>query len=288
MNVGIVGLGLIGGSIGRAAVKRTDNTVYAADRDETALLKGALLDAYHYVLTPDNVKNIDLLLICVYAEGVEKVIDEYAPLMKEGAIVMDCAGVKRHVADVMNDRLKVYKHLHFLGGHPMAGREFSGVEHSTASLMEHSTCILVPIHTPIEPLCLVKEFFISIGADGVVVTNAEEHDRIISYTSQLAHVVSSAYVMAPSAETHYGFSAGSFRDMTRVARLNPDMWTNLMIENSDFLSEEVFAITDRLNKLGNAIKNKDYDTLHALLQEGSERKIQIETRRAQKKADVLH
>ncbi len=288
MNVGIVGLGLIGGSIGRAAVKKTAHTVYATDRDENAVIKGALLNAYHETLTHDNAKLLDMLIICVYPSSIEAVIDEYAPLLKDGAIITDCIGTKRQVFKIMEKKQKRYPKLNFIGGHPMSGREFSGVEHSTASLMEHSTCILVPVHNEMDTLIAVKEFYIALGADGVVVATAEEHDKIIAYTSQLAHVISSAYVTSPSALSHYGFSANSFRDMTRVARLNPTMWTELMTENSDFLTEEIDGIIARLTNLRNAVSDKNADALYSLLNEGSERKILIETRRAQKKANALH
>lgn len=288
MKVGIVGLGLIGGSIGRAAVKKTGWTVYAADRDETAMLKGAMLNAYHEPLDRKTANEIDLLLISVYPGAIAEVIDEYAPYMKEGATIMDCAGVKRGVIEIMNDRLKRFPHLNFVGGHPMAGREFSGVEHSAASLMERATCIIVPVHTPMDSLCLVKEFFISLGAEGVVVTTADEHDRIIAYTSQLAHAVSNAYVLSPSAAVHYGFSAGSFRDMTRVARLNADMWTELMIANADCLSEEIYSLSERLLRLADAVRSRDAERLRGILAEGNEAKILIESRRAKKLAGALN
>lgn len=288
MKIGIIGLGLIGGSIGRAIVKNTDNTVYAADSDENTMLKGALLRAYHETLDTDNAKELDMLLICVYPEGVKNIIDSYAPLLKDGAIVMDCAGIKRGICAYMEKAHKKYPELNFIGGHPMAGREYSGVEHSTASLLEHATCLLVPVHTPIEPLVTVKELFMNLGCDGVVVTTAEEHDKIIAYTSQLAHIVSSAYVMSPSAQTHYGFSANSFRDMTRVARLNPDMWTDLMINNSDFLSAEIEAVTARLKLLGDAVKNKDADALRKLLSEGNETKLALESGKAKKRSEAMH
>lgn len=287
MNVGIVGLGLIGGSIGRAAVKRTEHTVFATDMDESALQKGELLNAFHERLTERNAKDVDLLLVCVYPDGVEGVLDRYVPLLKPGAVVMDCVGVKRSVVGIMEKWQKSYPGIAFLGGHPMAGREFSGVEHAVANLYDKSTCLIVPVHTPIDALVKIKEFFISLGADGLVVTTAEEHDRIIAYTSQLAHVVSAAYVTSPTAKEHYGFSAGSFRDMTRVARLNPEMWTELMLQNADFLSDEVFSLVDRLKKFGEAIKAGDHDRLKALLNESNETKQDVEKNRVQKRNDAI-
>lgn len=288
MKVGIVGLGLIGGSIGRAAVKTTDCTVYAYDDVDDVMLKGALLNAYHEPLDGQNASDVDLLILSVYPKDIEKTVDFYAPLMKEGAVIMDCCGTKREVCAVMKRKSELYPDINFVGGHPMAGREFSGIEHSDASLFARSTCLLVPVSASIDALGLIKSFFLSIGAAGVVVTTADEHDRIIAYTSQLAHIVSSAYVMNPTALTSYGFTAGSFRDLTRVARLNPLMWTELMLENSDNLTNDVDAIMERLGKLRDALKSRDGAALESLLAEGNERKLEIDARRAAKLANVLH
>ena len=287
MKIGIVGLGLIGGSIGRAAVKRTDHEVFATDISGEAMLKGALLNAYNTELTSDNAKDIDILFVCVYPSGVAEIIDKYAPLLKPGAVIIDCVGIKREVVKIMEDRQKIYKDIAFIGGHPMAGREFSGIEHSVNNLFDHATCLLVPVHTPIEATAKVKKFFLEIGFDGVVITTAEEHDKMIAYTSQLAHVVSNAYVMSPAAQNHHGFSAGSFRDMTRVARLNPTMWTDLMMNNSDLLGKEVDTLIKRLEQFRDALQNKDSDKLYNLLSEGNEAKLEVEKNRNQKRNNAI-
>lgn len=288
MKIGIVGLGLIGGSIGRSLVKKTSHTVYAYDSDSSAMLKGALLNAYCEPLTKENASDLDVLLICVYPASVPSVMDEYLPFLKKGAVLMDCAGVKRKICAYMEECHKKYPDIEFLGGHPMAGREFSGVEHSTASLMEKATCLLVPVHTDIDALCKIKELFLEIGAEGVVVTTADAHDKIIALTSQLAHVVSCAYVTAPNAKAHYGFSAGSFKDMTRVARLNPSMWTDLMTENADNLASEVRSLSARLDKIADALEKGDKTSLKAILSEANDTKLELENRKAKKLADVIH
>lgn len=287
MKIGIVGLGLIGGSIGRAAVKRTDNVVYAYDRDPSALERGALLPAYHEVLTEDRAKEVDVLFVCVYPDGVESVLRFYLPLLKKGAVVMDCVGVKREICKTMEGLAKDHPDVAFVGGHPMAGREYSGVEHATYTMFDKATILIVPVHTPIDALVKVKEFFLSIGADGLVVTTAEEHDRIIAYTSQLAHAVSAAYVTTPTAKEHYGFSAGSFRDMTRVARLNPTMWTELFLSNADYLSEEIFSLADRLTAIGTAVRDHDEQKLFSLLLMSNETKLEVEKNRAQKRNEAI-
>ena len=164
----------------------------------------------------------------------------------------------------------------------MAGREFSGFSHSQASLFEKSTMLIVPIKTPIDALVTMKEFAQSIGCEGIVITTPEEHDEMISFTSQLAHIVSSSYIKNPLATTHYGFSAGSFRDMTRVARLNPQMWSELMLENSDYLVEQIEVLQKNLQDYKEALQKNDKEQLEKLLDEGRAIKEEVEYLRAKK------
>ena len=287
MNIGIVGLGLMGGSLGRALCKLTENKVFATDKDEEAMMKGALLKAYHERLTHENAAEIDVLVMALLPSAMPSVAEEYLPLLKDGAVVTDIAGVKRPVVALMKELSAKFPSLSFAGGHPMAGREFSGVAHSAVNLFEGSTVLLVPVDSPLETLAALKNLYTSVGAEGVVITSAEEHDKMISYTSQLAHVVSSAYVQSPSAHRHYGYSAGSFRDMTRVARMNADMWTELMTDNADYLAEEVRDIADRLDAFAACLEKGDAAALHDMLERGNETKLAVEKNRGKKLAEAL-
>lgn len=287
MNIGIVGLGLMGGSLGRALCKLTENKVFATDKDEEAMMKGALLKAYHERLTHENAAEIDVLVMALLPSAMPSVAEEYLPLLKDGAVVTDIAGVKRPVVALMKELSAKFPSLSFAGGHPMAGREFSGVAHSTASLYENASVLLVPVHTPIEALAALKAMYIAAGAEGVLVTTAEEHDIMIAYTSQLAHVVSSAYVRSENAEKHYGYSAGSFRDMTRVARMNAGMWTELMSENADNLSVEIRALAARLTEYADALDKGDVDCLYRLLDAGNRTKLSVEKDRVKKTRSVF-
>lgn len=287
MNIGIIGLGLMGGSLGRALVKMTEHKVFALDTDEEAMCKGALLKAYHERLTHDNAKDVDLLVLALLPSAMPAVLEEYLPLMHKGATVTDLAGVKRPVVAMMKEFASRYPDVDFAGGHPMAGREFSGVAHSTAGLYENATVLLVSVSTPLEKLAMLKAIYKQIGAEGVLITTAEEHDRMIAYTSQLAHVVSSAYVKSAAAEKHYGYSAGSFRDMTRVARMNPAMWTELMTDNADCLSGEIRAVAKRLTAYADCLDNKDEKGLFDLLEEGNDIKLSVEKDRLKKLSNAL-
>ncbi len=282
MNIGIVGLGLIGGSIAKSLKKRTSDKVFVWDNDKDAMAKATLLEVYDEVLTHDNAKELDILVLCVYPKAIERALDEYVPCLRAGAIVVDCGGIKRQIVQKMNDLRKTYPDINFVGGHPMAGREFSGISHATASLFEKSSVLIVPIKNEIDVLYKIKNFFLSIGAERIVITDANTHDEMISYTSQLAHIVSSAYVKSDLAESHYGYSAGSFRDMTRVAKINSKMWSELMMENRDYLIEQLKVFEKNVSDIRCALESEDRDSLKELLDKGNEIKTKVEENRVRK------
>jgi prephenate dehydrogenase len=276
MNIAIYGLGLIGGSIGRAAAAKTEHKIYGCDTDRQAVLKAEMMNAVHGELTDGILKTCDLVIFAVCPRTVVKIMPEICGKLKDGATVIDCCGVKRAVIAEMERLHGIYKNLDFVGVHPMAGREFCGVEHSTAGLYEHSFAIIIPVHDSISAIEKVKKFFTELGCEGVEISDAKKHDRIISYTSQLAHAVSCAYIKNPLSKEHAGYSAGSFRDMTRVARLNPDMWTELFTENADNLISQINDLEKHLDEIKDALEKKDETALKKLLAEGAEAKAVAE------------
>lgn len=282
MKIAIIGLGLIGGSLGRTIVKKTSDEVYAFDINGHALIEGKLLSAFHKPLTKENIKEMDIVFFSLYPDVLESALEEYCPLLKDGALVVDCCGNKRRVVKQMQDLSKTYKNLNFISAHPMAGREFSGISHSTASLFEKASMILVPVKADIKTIKDLKEYSLLLGFSNVEITTAEKHDEIIAFTSQLAHLVSSSYIKSPMASEFMGFSAGSFRDMTRVARLSPEMWTQLTVDNSDFLVREIDNIINSLSEYKEALKNKDKIKMKELLADGNEKKLLSEKMRRNK------
>ena len=282
MNIGIIGLGLIGGSFGRAISTKTDNKVYGLALHESTMQKAELCKAIHARLTKENAKELDMLIITLYPQAIQEALDEWVPYLKKGCIVVDCGGTKRDICKKMLQMHKDFPDIIFMGGHPMAGREFSGFSHSQASLFEKATFLIVPMKTPIEILVKIRDFAKEIGFEGLVITTAQEHDEMISFTSQLAHIVSSSYVKNPLATTHYGFSAGSFRDMTRVAKLNPQMWSELMLENRDYLVPQIENLQENLEAFKKALDNNDKETLEKLLDDGRIAKEEVESLRAKK------
>ncbi len=282
MKVAIVGLGLMGGSIGKTAIKREVAEVIGTDIIEENITKAQLTKAISEPINDENIKEVDLLVLCAYPRQIPELISKYAPLLKEGATICDIGGNKREIVEIMKEKSAILPHLNFIACHPMAGREFTGISHSITTLYDKSSFIIIPVSASLDAISDLKEFFAKLGVADFIFTNAEHHDKMISYTSQLCHIVSSAFVKNPKAQEHYGYSAGSFRDLTRVSKLNPVMWSENMLDNADFLVEDIDLIIKDLQNYKNALQNKDAQKLKGLLEEGTIIKEKIEKEKPKK------
>lgn len=272
MNVAVVGLGLIGGSVAKSLKKFTPHTVLGTDLNPQVMYKAKLLDAVDGELTRERLGICDVVIVATWPKAAVAYLREQAGALKPGALVMDICGVKRAVCEPLWQLSREHDFL-FVGGHPMAGIEYSGFDYASAGLFANASMILTPPPgVSIQTLDFLKHFWRELGFGRVVMTTPENHDRVIAYTSQLAHVVSSAYIRSPFALEHHGFSAGSFKDMTRVARLDEGMWTELFLLNREPLLQELDGLIDRLSQYRQALGEQDGPTLQALLREGRERK----------------
>ena len=271
----IAGLGLIGGSMAKALIRNTDLEVLGLDRD-ISVVRAALDDgAIHSAFLPEDIGEIDLLFVALRPGDAVRFLKHALPRMKPGALAADLCGVKCHVVREA-DPIARGRGVRFMGAHPMAGREVSGYRSSDADLFKGASLILTPPDG--QPNAATEELAklaAVIGFGRTVVCTPEEHDRMIAYTSQLAHAASSAYVMSPAAPDHTGFSAGSFRDLTRVARLDADMWAELFDMNRDALSCELDGLIGRLSEMKAAVDGRDLAKLRALLDAGNRRKLQL-------------
>ena len=275
MTVGVVGLGLIGGSVARAYAAE-GHRVYGGDIDKTtesyAILAGITVGA----LTEKTLPECDLVFIALYPAATEAYMKENAHRIKRGAYVFDLCGVKRGICS-LGFRLASENGYTFIGGHPMAGTQFSGIKYSRSSLFRGAPMVLVPpCYDDITLLHTAKELLSPLGFGSFSVTTAEEHDRMIAFTSQLAHLVSNAYVKSPTARNHKGFSAGSYKDMTRVAWLNERMWSELFTENREPLLFELDSIISALSEYREALSGGDTARLCSLLRDGRVAKEEID------------
>lgn len=275
MEIGIVGLGLIGGSLAKAISQNTDHTVYGTDLSEQVVKKAVLVNAIEQQLTDDLLPQCDIVIVALYPQATIEYVRDHAHLFRKESIVVDCGGIKKLVCDTLIPLAEENGFL-FVGGHPMAGLEHSGFTYAKKSLFNNASMIFTPTKGPIESMEKLKELFTSIGFTNIEISTAEEHDRKIAFTSQLAHVVSNAYIKSPTALEHSGFSAGSYKDLTRVAKLNEVMWTELFLENADNLAAEIDTLIGNLQQYSTAIRERDAETLCALLKDGREKKALID------------
>ena len=267
MVVGVVGLGLIGGSAAKA-FKAAGATLLACDINGPIVSYAQLEGIVDGVLGVDNIATCDLLLLTATPKAVEGYLRDNAGYINPKTLVIDFCGTKRKVCE-LGFALAAEHGFTFVGGHPMAGLQYSGYKYSKATLYNGASFIMVPpVHDDIVLLDRVKQALAPLGFKKFVVTTADFHDRMISYTSQMCHVVSNAFIKSPSAKFHKGYSAGSFRDFTRVSRLNEDMWTELFLENKEHLLGELDLLINSLHEYRDAIAADDADMLRSLLRDG--------------------
>lgn len=275
MIVGILGLGLIGGSLARAYTKY-GHTVYAYDKDDNILTFAQLAGVISAPLEISNLPECDLVLLSVYADASAKWLEDNAAYISKNALVIDCCGIKQAICERCFPLAEKFGFT-FVGGHPMAGSHFSGFKYSRSNLFQGAPMVLVPPRRD-DPNLLerTKNALEPCGFKHFSVASAEEHDRMIAFTSQMPHIISNAFIKSPTATSHNGFSAGSYKDLTRVAWLNPQMWSELFLSNRDNVLKEIDYMIASLNAYKNAIENNNSEQLIALLDEGRKRKEEVD------------
>jgi prephenate dehydrogenase len=270
MRIGIIGLGMIGGSLAKALHARTAHEVVGTDLNPATIAEASAAGVIKAGLDLADLATCEALILAIPPVACLDFLREYASRIAPGTLVVDCCGVKRSICK-LGFEVAARNNFYFLGGHPMAGREFSGFGSAQTTLFDRAVMLLVPRTGEDEAIIhRVEELFLSIGFGRVLRTTMEQHDERIAITSQLAHVVSNAYVKSPRAGMHHGFSAGSFADLTRVARLNEKLWTELFLENGDYLIREIDELTNALREYREAIAEQDATRLCELLKKGRE------------------
>ena len=275
MTVGILGLGLIGGSLARAYTI-AGHTVLAADRDASILGFAQLAGAVDSPLTAETIGECELILLAIYPEASAAWLEVNARHISPDALVMDCCGVKQQICETCFPLAEKYGFT-FIGGHPMAGTQFSGFKHSRWDLFQGAPMVLVPPRfDDMDLLDRAKKALAPCGFGSFSVTTARDHDRMIAFTSQMPHIISNAFIKSPTALEHQGLSAGSYRDLTRVAWLNSQMWAELFLENREFVLSELDTLLSSLTAYRDAVAADNSDTLITLLEEGKQRKEAVD------------
>lgn len=278
MTVGIVGLGLIGGSIAKAYKANSDFKVLGADSDSVIVEFAKMAQAIDEELGEGNLKSCDVILVAIPPVAAVDYLKRNAKNISKKALVIDCCGTKRIVCEECFKLAEQFGFT-FVGGHPMAGTHNSGFKYARANLFNNAPMVIVPpVFDDMQLLERVKDALKPLCFGKISVTTAKKHDEMIAFTSQMAHVVSNAYIKSPTAREHRGFSAGSYKDLTRVAWLNPYMWAELFLENQDNLLKEIDCLIDNLNEYRSAIANKDQKRLIRILDEGRKIKAEVDGR----------
>ena len=280
MKIGIIGLGLMGGSLAKG-IKRNirDAIIYGSDISNETIMRAKLLEIIDETLDNKSIGEMDLVFVCTGVEETKQVINDIAPLLKPGTMCLDVTGVKKTMFEFLMEKSNQYPEIDFISLHPMAGREYSGLRHSTVNLYENAYILILPIRTSLPSLQKIKNFLKQLKIANVKITNPKEHDEMIAYTSQLPHVLSNAYVKNELAQKSLGFSAGSYRDFTRVAQISSKMWVPLMLENRENILNAIKDFKDNLQKLEKALEVNDANELKKLLNEGNEAKLKADKQR---------
>ncbi len=266
--VGVVGLGLIGGSMAKTVREKTNCIIYGCNRSRNIVEQAISENVIHGELNEETLGECDLVILSLYAARNIEYVRTNIQYMKKGVVIVDCTGIKERVCNELSDFCREHD-MYFIGGHPMAGIEKSGYQYSYFGLFNNATMILCRDENTDEKIYdAMSAFFLQLGFGRIKMTTPAEHDAVIAYTSQMAHLISSAYIKSPTCEKRYGFSAGSFKDLTRVAYLNEDMWTELFAENREYLLAELDVFMQNVKDYRDALAGEDYNSLHKMLADG--------------------
>lgn len=274
LKIVIAGLGLIGGSLAKAFKKYGGCAVAGIDRDPKVIKAAMDCGAIDKAGTREDINTADIIYLCLYPQGDVDFVRENLKFIRRGCIITDTCGIKSFICPRLSQTAKENGFI-FIGGHPMAGKEKSGFGASDADLFKGASYILVPCGAPRNAVDTLKTAVMNLGFSGTVETTPQEHDKMIAFTSQLPHVLACAYVMSPQCPNHRGFSAGSYRDVSRVANINENMWAELFIDNREALTEELDILIENITKIKNAVSAADAQTLRDLLREGREIKERL-------------
>lgn len=272
--IAIIGLGIIGGSIAYAINGFKNAYIVGCDKNvdtrRKALERGAVKEVFE---DPTRaMENADLIILCTFPKSIMQIVKDNKKAIKTGAVVMDICGVKTEISNAITDALP--QGVDYVGGHPMAGKEVGGFDNAEIDLFKETGFIIIPSETAKrESITLIYEMARYMGATRITMASPDEHDSVIAYTSDLMHVAASALCLDYPEEMNNAYTAGAFRDCTRVARIDPRLWTELFIANGHHTVREIDRFIESLTKIRNAIENKDEETLERLLARVNENKI---------------
>lgn len=278
LNITIVGLGLIGGSLAMALKELRPQKLWAIDIDEAAIEAAEKMNIIDkgYISTEEPLSNSDLVILAIYPNKTIEFMKGNMNFFKSGAIITDTAGIK---SDLIKEILPVLREdLDFIGGHPMAGKEESGLKAATKDIFRNANYVLTPTsRNKKESIEFITQMAMDMGCRRVVHLTPEEHDDIIAYTSQLPHVVAVSLISCNNSIMGVSkFIGGSFKDATRVAAINEELWPELLLYNKGNIISKLEGFENSLKEIKTAIINHDNAFLKARFEEATNRRREIE------------
>lgn len=269
----IVGLGLLGGSYARA-LKRFGFHISAITKEQSSIdfaLKENIIDEGSTQLDEKMIGEADLVMFALYPHVFVEWIEQNQNLLKSGALITDVTGVKGSIVYKIQNMLR--SDLEFIAAHPMAGREVSGVENSTDTMFTGANYIVTPTdkNTP-EAIQTCMEIGKLLGFSNVTILSPEEHDEMIGFLSQLTHCIAITLMTCNDKENMEKFTGDSFRDLTRIARINDLMWSELFVENKEALLVQMNLFIDKFLQLKTMLETEDIDGMRRLMRHSTERR----------------
>lgn len=279
--IGVVGVGLIGGSICKALSENKSNSVYGIDLDEevlkAAISDGAIKSGF---TNPEHIiSELDIIILCIYEKGIYKFLEANKDKFKQGAIITDTFGLKQQIMNNIKEILP--KGVTFIGGHPMAGKESSGYLHSDKDIFNNANYIITTeLDNDDENLIKLITCLKDLGSIKIILADPKEHDRMIALTSHLPHIIASSLVMVSKDEEKAGdFIGGSFKDTSRTADINDVLWTDLFMSNKNDVIEQLEKFKTNLDAFKDAILRSNEEEIRNLLIDGRETLKTIKNKR---------
>lgn len=274
MNIAIIGLGLIGGSIAKALTENTEHNILGFDKDHKVLKKALDEGVIAEPLKLDQLKKVDVIYLCIYPKAAIEFAKKYFYDISQNCIVTDVSGIKGFICKELN-KLSQEQDFIFIGSHPMAGKEQNGFDASEAKIFKGASYIITPCDAPDSAVKVISDLALDMGFGEIVISDPYKHDKMIAFTSQLPHILACAYVMSPQCKEHKGYSAGSYNDVSRIANINEKLWPQLFLENQTLLLKEIELMIQNMQKIQLAIHQNDIERLENLLKRSRQIKEEL-------------
>lgn len=274
MRIAVVGLGIIGGSFCKSLKKNTNHYIIGINRTKSTLEKAYKDGAIDEIGGVESLKNVDVVILALYPKAAVEFIEKNGSCIKKGAIVTDSAGIKSEICPKLRELSEKFG-FEFVGSHPMAGKETNGYESADSDLFNGASYIIAPCGASDKSVKILSDLALEMKFGMIKITDPEEHDRMIAYTSQLPHILACAYVLSPCCKNHNGFSAGSYKDVSRVANINAELWSELFMENRGPLIGELEVLYNNMTAIINAVKDGDKKKIEELLEKAHKTKEEL-------------